>query len=168
MIPWKLFWTALGCVASLTAAGVPILLGLNPLLIVAGLIPAAALVAAGARMGVKFSVLLVGLKDPDRDSIAGLIMLAVAVHAVWIALFVLFPGWWTWWPLVLLAMSGAELLGAWAYEKSMEHRKPEPDRTVDGTPLGDREQVFSEALRRAGLGRLAIVRSEELRELNDQ
>jgi hypothetical protein len=169
VVPWKVAWVVIGFSLTLIAGGLPILLGLTPLITV----PAAVVVAVAAgffaRQAVEFSDLFHGTTDSARSDITGLIILAITAHAAWIITFQLAPQWWMWWPAVLLAVSGIEYGSAWSYEymaaaKARRKSRSDGARDADGNALDSTSQVMAHALKRAGLSTVVVDSWEELRD----
>lgn len=166
VVSWKLFWVSLGFSVTLAAGALSVRFDVNPWIVAAATPLAVVIAILVARSGIEFSDLFDETTAAVRSDLVGLISLAVIAHAAWLVTFQFTPRWWPWWWLVLLVAAVLEYGSAlaWEYVQAAKARRRPPDGGNPDRQLDDTERVMAEALRRAGLGTLAIVGWRGLRD----
>lgn len=163
MIPWRLFWVALGAVVTAALGGL--------LQLVAAPTAAVAIVAAtataivGARWGLLGAGAVIDIPIARRRSYAAAVGWAAVVHAVWIVVFLLAPASSTVHLLVglsLLAVSEYAVVVVVGWLASLRPQSWDADEDTDHTA-----QIMRAALDRAGYGHLKVVGHQPLGDDSD-
>lgn len=169
MVPWKILWIALGGAVTLAVGLLPLpsLLDLHPAITIGATVVLMVAAIVTVRLGVKYAVMFMETTADSRTQIITAAMFAVLAHSAWIVVLQFEPAWWTWWPLIVVALCGAEYLGAIGWEWKETRSQQRTTAKAAGMPerlLTDTDQVFVAGLHRSGLGSLGLMESEELRD----
>lgn len=158
MIPWKLFWVALGAVVTLAAGVVPALFDVPAYAVIPGVALAGIAIGVGVAMFVPISDMFRPLPSSTQQFISRCISAGVFLHVAWVAALALSPSWLLWWPLGVLVLAGAEWAWCEAHDYIMTRRpeKPKVPTTAEGRPLDEIESRMASALKQAGHSRVAV------------
>lgn len=126
MVSWKTFWVTLAATVSLVVAGALVLFRASLWWCVPGLVPLIVLCAAVAARIIHGSDMFKKLPERVRVQILRSLVLAIVIHAVWIAIFVARVRQWPVWVVALLALALLEFGLAHAHEYLLTRVAPRP------------------------------------------